>query len=104
MRAHLRASTDIKRGNIWKHKGIDDEEIHKEEIDREEGHKIGASRSRRQHWSSKGKGKKGLVDKQPQVKQQAAVAHAMFLYADDAWSLRYFDQNDLHFKEREVFG
>jgi hypothetical protein len=28
----------------------------------------------------------------------------MFLYVDDAWSLRYFDQNDLHFKEREVFG
>jgi hypothetical protein len=38
------------------------------------------------------------------VKQQAAVEHAMFLYTDDAWSLRYFDQNDLHFLEREVFG
>jgi hypothetical protein len=38
------------------------------------------------------------------VKQEAAVAHGMFLYVDDAWSLRYFDQNDLHFKEREVFG
>ena len=25
-------------------------------------------------------------------------------YTDDAWSLRYFDPNDLHFKEREVFG
>ena len=45
-----------------------------------------------------------LVSKQPQVKQQAAVAHGMFLYTDDAWSLRYFDRNDLHFKEREVFG
>jgi len=44
------------------------------------------------------------VNKQPQVKQSAAVANAMFLYTDDAWSLRYFDQNDLHFKEREVFG
>jgi hypothetical protein len=44
------------------------------------------------------------VNKQPQVKQDAAVANAMFLYTDDAWSLRYFDQNDLHFKEREVFG
>jgi hypothetical protein len=54
--------------------------------------------------TSKGKGKKGLVRKQPQAKQQAAVAHGMFLYIDDAWSLRYFDQNDLHFKEREVFG
>jgi hypothetical protein len=47
---------------------------------------------------------KGKVIKQPQVKQQAAVANGMFLYTDDAWSLRYFDQNDLHFKEREVFG
>jgi hypothetical protein len=53
---------------------------------------------------SKPKGKKGLVNKQPQVKQQAAVANGMFLYVDDAWSLQYFDQNDLHFKEREVFG
>ena len=46
----------------------------------------------------------GRVTKQPQVKQTAAVAHAMFLHADDGWSLRYFDQNDLHFLEREVFG
>jgi hypothetical protein len=46
----------------------------------------------------------GPIVKQPQVKQQAAVANGMFLYTDDAWSLRYFDQNDLHFKEREVFG
>jgi hypothetical protein len=46
----------------------------------------------------------GKVARQPQVKQQAAVAHAMFLYTDDAWSLRYFDPNDLHFLEREVFG
>jgi hypothetical protein len=45
-----------------------------------------------------------LVNKQPQSKQQAAVANGMFLYTDDAWSLRYFDQNDLHCKEREVFG
>ena len=51
-----------------------------------------------------GEVKNGRVDKQPQVKQQAAVQHDMFLYVDDAWSLRYFDQNDLHFKEREVFG
>jgi hypothetical protein len=46
----------------------------------------------------------GLVNKQPQVKEQAAVAHGMFLFTDDSWSRRYFDQNDLHFKEREVFG
>jgi hypothetical protein len=54
--------------------------------------------------NSKGRGKTGLVSKQKQVKQQAAVAHGMFLYIDDAWYLRYFDRNDLHFKEREVFG
>jgi hypothetical protein len=53
---------------------------------------------------AKGKGNRGLINKQPQVKEQAAVANAMFLYTDDAWSLRYFDQNDLRFKEREVFG
>ena len=51
-----------------------------------------------------GNGKNGLITKQPEVKQEAAVAHGMFLYVDDAWSLRYFDQNELHFKEREVFG
>jgi hypothetical protein len=52
----------------------------------------------------KGKVAGGMVDKQPEVKETAAVAHAMFLYTDDAWALRYFDQNDLHFLEREVFG
>jgi hypothetical protein len=46
----------------------------------------------------------GLVDKQPQVKDQAAIAHGMFLYVDDGWAQAYFDQNDLHFLEREVFG
>jgi hypothetical protein len=51
-----------------------------------------------------GNDKNGLISKQPEVKQEAAVVHGMFLYVDDAWSLRYFDQNDLHFKEREVFG
>jgi hypothetical protein len=49
-------------------------------------------------------GRRNKINKQPQMKQQAAVANGMFLYTDDAWSLRYFDQNDLHFKEREVFG
>ena len=52
----------------------------------------------------KGEVDNGLVEKQPQVKEQAAVAKAMFLYTDDAWAQRYFDQNDLHFLEREVFG
>ena len=34
----------------------------------------------------------------------AVVQEVKFLHADDAWSLRYFDQSDLHFLEREVFG
>ncbi len=46
----------------------------------------------------------GLVDKQPQLMEQAAVAQQMFLHVDDAWAQRYFDPNDLHFLEREVFG
>jgi hypothetical protein len=50
------------------------------------------------------KGTTNVVDQQPQQKQQAAVANGMFLYTDDAWSQRYFNPNDLHFKEREVFG
>jgi len=52
----------------------------------------------------KGKIEDGMVDKQPQVKEQAAIAHAMFLFTDDTWAQRYFDQNDLRFLEREVFG
>lgn len=54
--------------------------------------------------TAKAKAKKGPINAQPQSKQQAAVAHGMFLYTDDAWSLQYFNQNDLHFKEREIFG
>jgi hypothetical protein len=54
--------------------------------------------------ASKGAVAGGLVTKQPQVKQQAAVANAMFLHTNDAWSQQYFDPNDLHSKEREVFG
>jgi hypothetical protein len=54
--------------------------------------------------AAKGKIEDGMVDKQPQVKEQAAIAHAMFLLADDTWAQRYFDQNDLRFLEREVFG
>jgi hypothetical protein len=60
--------------------------------------------ARKSASSANAKGKKGPINKQPQVKEQAAVANGMFLYTDDAWSLRYFDQDDLHFLEREVFG
>jgi hypothetical protein len=51
-----------------------------------------------------GKVEDGLVDKQPEVKEKAAVARAMFLFTNDAWAQRYYDPNDLHFLEREVFG
>jgi hypothetical protein len=54
--------------------------------------------------AAKGEIQDGVVEKQPQVKEQAAVAQAMFLYTNDAWAQRYYDQNDLHFLEREVFG
>ncbi len=47
---------------------------------------------------------KPLVAKQPQSKQQAAVQSGMFLYTDDAWSLRYFNVGDLHCADRELFG
>ena len=47
---------------------------------------------------------KPLVSTQPQSKQQAAVQSGMFLYTNDAWSQAYFDANDLHCVERELFG
>ena len=63
-----------------------------------------AKRKRSAASTAKAGSKRAPVNKQPQNKQQAASAHGMFLYADDSWSLQYFDQNDLHSKEREVFG
>lgn len=68
--------------------------------------KVSKSVKARQVSASGAKGdvEGGMVEKQPQAKEQAAVAHAMFLFVDDAWAQRYFDQNDLHFLEREVFG
>jgi hypothetical protein len=51
-----------------------------------------------------GEVKNGLVERQPEIKDAAAIAHEMFLFTDDAWAQRYFDRNDLHFLEREVFG
>lgn len=59
--------------------------------------------------SSKTRGKakaasKPRVAKDPQIKQAAAQQAGMFLYTDDAWSLRYFQRGDLHFLEREIFA
>jgi hypothetical protein len=42
--------------------------------------------------------------KQPQSKQQAAVAAGIFLHTDASWVTTYFDPNDLHFLDRELFG
>jgi len=54
--------------------------------------------------SSSAKPTTPLVAKQPHSKQKAAVQHGMFLYTDDAWSLRYFDDGDLRCMERKLFG
>jgi hypothetical protein len=48
--------------------------------------------------------RKPLIAKQPQSKQEAAVQAGMFLYTTDDWSMAYFNENDLHCMEREVFG
>ena len=42
--------------------------------------------------------------RQPQSKNQAAVQSGMFLFTDDKWSLAYFNSDDLHCEERELFG
>ncbi len=40
----------------------------------------------------------------PQSLEKAATTAGIFLYTNDAWSLRYFDPNDLHWLERKLFG
>ncbi len=45
-----------------------------------------------------------LVTADPVSKQQAAKQAGMFLYTDDSWSARYWNSNDLHCLERELFG
>lgn len=49
-------------------------------------------------------GKTLLVERQPQSKEEEAVSAGMYLYTDDSWSLRYFQDGDLHCLERELFG
>jgi hypothetical protein len=44
------------------------------------------------------------VEKQPQSNLQAAQQAGVFLHTDDAWSLAYFSDGDLHCEERELFG
>ena len=40
----------------------------------------------------------------PASKQQAAEAAEWFLSTTDKWAAKYFDPNDLHFLDRELFG
>jgi hypothetical protein len=50
-------------------------------------------------------GPKAKGQKKPAaVKQQAAVSSGWFLGTDDTWAHKYFDPNDLHFIDRELFG
>jgi hypothetical protein len=44
------------------------------------------------------------LQRQPQSKNQAAIQSGMFLFTDDKWSLAYFEPNDLHCEERELFA
>lgn len=54
--------------------------------------------------STKGAQSGPQVAQMPQSLDQAAKQAAMYLYTNDAWSLHYFDPNDLHYIERELFG
>lgn len=47
---------------------------------------------------------KAPVMKLPQSKQAAAKSAGMFLKTDDSWATAYFDPNDLHFLDRQLFG
>jgi hypothetical protein len=40
----------------------------------------------------------------PASRQQAAEAAEWFLSTTDKWAAKYFDPNDLHFLDRELFG
>jgi hypothetical protein len=49
-------------------------------------------------------GRRTKITEMPQSLEKAATQAGMFLYTNDAWSLRYFDPNDLHLLERKLFG
>ena len=40
----------------------------------------------------------------PAIKQQAAVSAGWFLSTTDGWTKPYFDPNDLHFTDRQLFA
>jgi len=45
-----------------------------------------------------------VVNQQPLAKSAAAAQRGMFLFTDDNWSRAYFNKDDLHYEERELFG
>ncbi len=45
-----------------------------------------------------------LVQKQPQSKQAAAIEAGIHLHTNDTWAAAYFNKDDLHCVERELFG
>ena len=66
--------------------------------------KVAAQASSVRPKASSSAKKKPLVVKQPQSKQNAATQAGIFLYTDDAWALAYFNADDLHCMERDLFG
>jgi phosphatidylserine/phosphatidylglycerophosphate/cardiolipin synthase-like enzyme len=50
------------------------------------------------------KGKKAVVTKTPASKPQAALDKGWVLSTDDKWAAKYFDPNDLHSVDRQLFG
>jgi hypothetical protein len=62
------------------------------------------SKTKQVTTGKRGANARPLVRKMPQSKAVAAVQAGMFLHTDDAWSLAYFDPNDLHSRERELFA
>ncbi len=66
--------------------------------------KKAASKTAVKRISKKRVGQRIAVTQMPQSLEKAARQAEMFLYTNDAWSLRYFDQNDLHSLERKLFG
>jgi hypothetical protein len=61
-------------------------------------------RSAKKAKNPSGASGKVTATNQPQSKAGAATAAGVFLHTDDAWSLAYFDTNDLHNLERKLFG
>lgn len=47
---------------------------------------------------------KGTLDKIPAAKESAAKAFRWFLQTTDRWAAAYYDPDDLHARDRELFG